>query len=102
ARHIGQFVQEHGTVIRSFEQSLLVAISSGECAASVTEHLTFEKRLRKGGTIQWYEGTARSFTLLVDELRDHLLAGTALTRDQHAGVSARSLACQLHGVTERL
>ena len=100
-RHLDYLVQEQRAAVRRFEQAGLVADRAGERAFAVTEHLGFEQPLGEGGAVDRYERPTGAATVMVDELRDHLLAAAAFPGDEHRGVGRRHLAGQLDRPAER-
>jgi len=69
----------------------------GERPLAVPEHLRFEQAFGQRGAVDRHERPARTPAVVVDELRDHLLAATALPRDEDRGIRRRDLAGQLDG-----
>src|SRR5690606_34321494 len=66
----------------------------GERTLHVAEHLTLEQRLRQRRAVHRHERPAAAPAVLVDELRDLLLAGPALTGNEDRRVRRRDLASQ--------
>ena len=100
-RHLDQLVQEQRAAVRRLEQAGLVSHRPGERALAVAEHLRFEQPLGEGGAVDRHERPAGAPTVMVDELRDHLLAAAAFPGDEHGRVGRRHLAGQLDRPAER-
>src|SRR5919198_195433 len=94
-RHLRQLVEEQRAAICSFEKAGLVSIGTGESPLAMPEHLGLEQWFRKRCAIDRYQLATGASTVPVDELRDYLFAGTALTSDHHGGISLRDASRQL-------
>ena len=83
--HRGNLVEEERAAVRDLEEALLVRVGSREGALHVSEHLAFEQVLGEGGAVDRHPGLVGARGVLVDGLRDHLLARAGLAVDQHGG-----------------
>ena len=100
-RHLGELVQEEGAAVGGFEQAGLVAVGAGKGPLAVAEHLGLEQRLGQGGAVDGHDAPAGAAAVLVNELRDHFLAGATLAADEHRGVGGGHLPGQLHRLAEQ-
>ena len=82
-RQLADLVEEERPAARHLEAPALELVRAGERAALVTEQLGFHKRVGQRGAIDGDERLLPAGTGVVDRVRDHFLAGTALTGDQH-------------------
>jgi hypothetical protein len=86
-RQLGDFVQEQGAAVRGLEAALAAVGRAGEGAAFVAEQLRLDQRVGKCGAVDRDEGFAASPAAVVKRVRDQLLAGSALARDDHRRVA---------------
>ena len=87
-RHLADFVEEDGAVMRQLELARLVAIRAGEAALDVAEELRLEQRLGHAGAVHGDERTRRPRASCMHRVRDQLLAGPALPGDEDLGVGS--------------
>ena len=78
-----------------FEQPRFVPHRAGEGALAVAEHLGLEQSFGQRCAVHRHEGAARAAAVVVNELRDHLLAAAALSRDENGRVGRRHLPGEL-------
>ena len=81
-RHVPDFVEKQRPAIRLLELADLLADSSGEGSALVTEELAFKKIVRNGCHVDRHERPRLARTELVDGFRHQFLACTTLAGDQ--------------------
>src|SRR5258705_2518724 len=81
--HLGDFVEEEASAVGGGEQADRVGDRSGEGALYVSEELGLHQGLGNGSAVDRDERPGPPRTLLMDRLRDQLLAGSALARDHH-------------------
>ena len=95
-RHFGQLVQKQGAPVGGFQEPGLVAIGPGEGALAMTEHLGLEQGLGKRGAVDRHHELLRPPAMLVNELGEDFLSGSAFAADEHAGVGGSHLPRQLN------
>ena len=100
-RHLGDLVQEERAPVRHLQETRLLPDRSGERALYVAEHLALEQRLRQRRTVHCHHLPAAAPAVMVDELGDLLLAGPALSREEHRRIRGRHLARQRDDALER-
>src|SRR5690606_32926614 len=80
------------------EEARLRGACIRERSALVTEELGFDQVARDRGAVDVHEGAEGTRAIVVDRLRDQLLAGPGLPRDQHVGAVVRDHAgCAFEG-----
>src|SRR5690606_27400358 len=79
----------------------LVPDCARERALRMSEHLALEKRFRQSCAVDGYHRAAAPPAVLVDELRDLLLAGAALAGNERRCVRARDFASEGDDALER-
>ena len=82
-RHLGHLVEEQRAAVRSFEESLVLAIGPCEAAFLVAEDLAFEQVRRHRATVHCQEGVPSPSAELMHAASNELLAGAALAGDAH-------------------
>ncbi len=85
-RHLADFVEEHGALVRHLELAGLVAIRPGEAALDVAEELRLEQRLGQAGAVHGDEVVVLPRPFHVDGPGHDFLADAALAGDQDLGV----------------
>ena len=95
-RQIADFVEEQRAPVRELELAGLSLRRAGERAFLVAEQLRFEQRLGNRRAVDGDERTVRPRAERVERPREQLLAGAALSFEQHGGVGG-SRAVQRHG-----
>jgi hypothetical protein len=85
---ITDFVQEECAAVRMLHATLLRAIRTGESASFVPEEFALYKSARNGGAADLYEGSVSPRRQGMEQLRKHLLSGTALSAEQDRNVGA--------------
>ena len=88
-REVADLVEEQGPSVGDLDQAQLPLARVREGAALVAEQLALDQRLGNGGAVQLHERTGRARRAVVQHARDRLLAGAALSRDQHHRHGAR-------------
>src|SRR5258708_5960253 len=81
--HIADFVEEDGAAVRLLELADLLLGGPGERAFLVAEELRLDQLLRDGGAIDLDESVAAAQAVAVDGAPDELLAGAALSEQEH-------------------
>ena len=88
-RHLADLVEEDGASFRGLKSARLGPDGAGERPPLVAEQLGLEQRLGKRAAIHRHERRVRPEARRVDRLREHLLPGPALPKQQHVGVGRR-------------
>jgi hypothetical protein len=88
-RQLTNLIEEQGATVGVFEQPDLVANGVGEGSAAMTEQLRLEQRRWQRGAVDRHKSAVASRRGHVNRARHQLLAGTALTEDQHGGAVNR-------------
>ncbi len=86
------FIQHDRSRARHFQAAEFALDRSGKCAALVPEQFRFDQFLRQAGTIDFQEGRIAPGSEFVDQARQMILAGAALSGDEKRGGSFRDLA----------
>ena len=73
------------------EPAALVTVGVREAALHVSEQLGFQQRIREPGAVDRDQRAPASSATLVDQSRDDFLADSALTSDEHFGITARGV-----------
>ena len=81
-RHLADFVQEDRSAVGRLEQSLLLHARVRERPALVSEQLALEELFRERRARDVHERLRRSVACVMNDLRDEILAGSALARQQ--------------------
>src|SRR5258706_4183383 len=89
--HVPDFIEEQRASGRLAQAAHGRSIRTGECAAFVTEELALEKPVRQGRAVDADHRLAGAGAALVQIVRDALLAGPRLSRDENAGVGRGNL-----------
>ena len=87
--HLADFVEKQRAAMRELELAALVAVGAGEAAFDVSEELRLEERFGDAGAVHRHERRQPAAGVAVDISRDHVLAHTALARDQDLGRTLR-------------
>src|SRR3989442_4564465 len=87
--HVADLVQEDRAAIGLNELADLASRGAGECPFFVPEQLRLDQLLGDGGAVDLDERLLGARALAVDLPGHELLAGAALSRDQHGGVRRR-------------
>ena len=97
--YFSDFVEKQGSAVRLLEASLAARDRPRERSLFVAEELA--SRIVSASAAQWSltKGATRSRAVLVDGLRDQLLAGSAFPGDKNADFGRRDL---LDHVEDRL
>src|SRR5208282_3673052 len=85
-RNVADLVEEHRSAVGALDLPDGLLDSAGEGALLVAEELALEQGLRDRGAIDGDEGPPRTRAELMDGLRQHLLAGSALAAQHHRDV----------------
>ncbi len=99
--HVPDFVEEERAAIGALEQAALGRDGSRERAAHVAEQLALEQSLRNRGAVDREEGLVHATAVVMQCARHHLLARSALARDQDARVDVRGAADHREHVAHR-
>ena len=83
-------VEQHGPAVGPLELAGAPRRCPGESTALMSEQLAFDQRLGNGGAVDGDEGACLSRTVVVDQPGDELLAGPALSLNQHCDVAIRA------------
>src|SRR5581483_2334036 len=95
-REVADLVEEDGAAVGELEEALLLRRRVRERALLVAEELALEELLGDRGARDRHERAVRAAALVVDRLRDHVLADAALAREEHRrGLARRDLADEL-------
>ena len=89
--HLGDLVEEERAAVRQLEDARAAIGGAGERPFLVAEDLALEERLGNRGAVDRDKRKRRPRAELVDRLRDELLAGARLPRNQHRGARRRGL-----------
>ena len=90
--HFSQLVQQERATLSELETPGTPLYRAGERALFMAEELTLHQGFRKRGAIDGYKRTGTTRAQLMDGASHQLLAGAALSRDQHGGLRRRHLA----------
>ena len=82
-RHVADLVQEQRAPRALLELADAAAVGPGEGALLVAEQLALQQVLRDGGAVEGQERRLGARAVLVDRPGHQLLAGAALSGDQH-------------------
>src|ERR1700694_2226233 len=93
--HVADLVQEEGSPIGNFEQSLIVSERVGKSAADVAEKGALEEIVVERRAILDHEGLVPPRSMLVDRPGDQLFASPGLSVDQYRRFRAADLLQQL-------
>ena len=88
-RHLGDFVEQQRAAVGSAEEAFARGVGAGEGAFLVAEQQRFQHRFGNGGTVDRNERLFGPGAALMDELRQHLLAGAGRPVDQHWNIGLR-------------
>ena len=94
-RHLADLVEQQRAPLGHLEQPFLVALRAGEGPLLVAEQLRLDQVLRDRGAVDLDERPLRPLAVVVDRVRDQLLAGAVLPLDQDVGVAAGDALHQL-------
>src|SRR5581483_9886160 len=81
-REVADLVEEDRAAVRDLEEALLLRDGVREGALLVAEELALEELLRDRRAGDRHERTVRAPALVVDRLRDHVLADAALAGEE--------------------
>ena len=87
--HLADLVKKQRTLMGCLKLAGLAIGGAGEGALLVPEEFAFQKRLRQGCAVHADERCRPPSARIVDRSCDKLLAGAALTTDQHRGSGRR-------------
>ncbi len=90
-RHIADFVQQHGAVLRQLEASGAALDRSGEGALFMAEQLAFHERIRHGGAVDGDERSGAPRAQRMNRARGQFFSRAALAGDQHRRAAGRHL-----------
>src|SRR5205085_8070970 len=100
-RQLCDLIEKNGSCLCAHEETFVIARCISEGAALVTEELTLQEIFRDGSAIDRNEGVLRAWAPLMDGLGDALLAGAALSRDEHTRRRGRDPAYQVEDLLHR-
>ena len=89
--HVADLVEEQRAAVGPLEAPLLARRRAGERPFLVAEQLRLDQRVGQRRAADLHERLGCALRVVVDRLRDQLLAGARLAADQHRGVGARDL-----------
>ena len=89
--HLADLVEQERAAVGALEPPLLARRGAGERPFLVAEELRFDERVRQGRAAHLDERLGRPLRVVVNRLRDQLLAGARLAADEDGGVGARDL-----------
>jgi hypothetical protein len=81
--HLGDFIERQRAAVCPLETSYPPPISTGQCAAFMTEQLTLHKCPRNGCTINSDVRSAATWRVFMDGARHLFFARAALAGDQY-------------------
>ena len=88
---VADLVEEERAALGHLEAPLLAGVGAGERALLVAEQLRLDQRVGQRRAAHLDERLLRAQRVVVDGVRDQLLAGARLAADQHGGVGLRDL-----------
>ena len=88
---VADLVEQKRPAVGELEAALLALFGAGEGALLVAEELGFDERVRQRAATDLDERLPRPERVVVDRLRDELLAGARLAADEDRGVGAGDL-----------
>ena len=88
-RHLGDLVEEERPAVGFLEQPDLFGGRARERAPRVAEELRFDQVLGQRRAVDLDPRAVSPVALLVERVREELLAGAALAHDEHIGVGVR-------------
>jgi len=100
-RQFADFIEEERAAVRPAKEPLAGLACPREGSLGMAKQLAFNERLRQAGTICSNQRPSGTGTPLVDQLRNHLLAGPALAQNQNRRIGwchdSRSFKDMTHG-----
>src|SRR5262245_12460643 len=84
-RQLADLVEEQRPAPRELEPALLARVRAGERAALVTEQLRLEQRLGQGGAVDLDERHRPARRVVMNRMRDELLARAGLAAQERGG-----------------
>jgi hypothetical protein len=100
-RHVADFIEEQRAAIGQFETSGAAGDCAGEGALLVTEQFAFEQLGRNRPAIDRHERRFAALGMVMQVARNHFLASSGLTENQHAGIRVGDLLHHLADVLNR-
>ena len=85
-RHIADFIQKQGAAIGGLEQADMIGGRAGKRAAQMAEQFRFKQLFWNRAAVDGNEWRLASRAGPVDGARQHFLAGTAFTANQHTRI----------------
>ena len=80
---LADLIEEEGSPVGQLEAALFPGLGAGEGTPLVAEQLGLDQRLRQRGAVDADERPIGPGRVMVQRVGDQLLAGAALTPDQH-------------------
>ena len=87
-RHVADLVEKQGAAVGLLEAAMADVVGAGESPLLVTEQLGFDEIFGDGRHVEGDKVLVGARAVLVQGVGDQLLAGTALTVDQHRDAGA--------------
>ena len=100
-RHVADFVEEQGAAIGQLKAPGTTGDRPGKRALLMTEQFAFQQLGRYGSTVDRYERRITTLGVIVQIARNHFLASTGLTEDQHTGIGVGNLLHHLPNMLNR-
>ena len=97
-RHLADFIEQQRALVAQFELAGLGFVRPGKRSWLVAEQLALQQFAGHGGAIDLEECAVRAIGVLVDEMRQHFFAGTALAQQQNREIEPGDL----HGLGAKL
>ena len=100
--NFADLVEENRAAAGDFEETRLISDRAGERASHVAKQFRFEEGFRERSAVDAYEWRGGSWTLIVDQSDDELLAGAAFTINENRCVEWRDAGRQFQHFLHRL
>ena len=88
---VANLVEKDGAALRQLEAPLLARVRAGEGALLVAEQLRLDQRVGQRRAAHFHERLLGAQRVVVNGMRNQLLAGARLAADEHGGVGLRYL-----------
>ena len=99
--HLADLIKEDGALVGELEATPPLRHRAGERALLMAEELGLEERLRQGGARHLHHRARAAVGVVVERLRDQLLAGAALAGHENGRIRLRDLADRLVDLLHR-
>jgi hypothetical protein len=90
-RHFGDLVEEQGAAAGGLQQPLLVGVGTSEGALGVSEQFVGQQFLVESATVHCHERAGFAPAVMVQVVREKLLAGAGLAGNEDVAVGGRNL-----------